>query len=329
MQTRSPLFVLGRRALVVACAGAMLCSLTACSAPRLAGRAEAERAMSPCEQALTLVNDADWASAGSPMMVRFVVGQSIPLKWIDVATYCPGRFGEGVLRDAQTKADLASLADRLGGTEPAVTPARLDGVTSAVAGTDVLDAMAVAEDRAGFALEVLAARGQTEGATLALSDMHKTAGQQLVSLADGSWGDTGSSDTSGSGSSSADGSGSTGDSTAGDTDDSGSSGSGSASDGNSGGNGNAGTHADPRQKVYDISQLLANPVTIADKASGLSVPTAAAIEMDCARAEIKAVTDADAQFDDTTLSILAALAAKHAYTAIQLGYPASDAALFE
>ncbi|WP_241519563.1 hypothetical protein [Bifidobacterium callitrichidarum] len=279
--------------------------------------------MSPCEQALTLVNDADWAS-GSPMMVRFVSGQSIPLRWIDVATYCPGRFGEGVLRDAQTKAELASLADRLGGAEPAVTPARLDGVTSAVAGADVLDAMAVAEDRAGFALEVLASRGQTEGATLALSDMHKTAGQQLVSLADGSWGDAGSDSSGSSSSSGADGSGSSGDSAAGDADGSDSSGTGSAS-----GNSNAGTHADPRQKVYDISQLLANPITIADKASGLDVPTAAAIEMDCARAEIKAVTDADAQFDDTTLSILAALAAKHAYTAIQLGYPATDGALFE
>ena len=31
----------------------------------------------------------------------------------------------------------------------------------------------------------------------------------------------------------------------------------------------------------------------------------------------------------TLLPILAALAAKHAYTAFQLGYPATDAALFE
>ena len=278
--------------------------------------------MSPCEQALTLVNDPDWAGDGSPMMVRFVAGQSIPLTWIDVATYCPGRFGEGVLRDAQTKAQLSSLAERLGGVAPTVTPARLDGVTSAVAGTDVLDAMAVAEDRAGFALEVLAARGRTDGATLTLSDMHKTAGQQLVSLADGSWGagsgNSGESGESGSGSSSGSG-------TSSDDGDNGS----TTASGSSNGTDNAGTHADPRKKVYDISQLLANPTTIADKASGQTVPTAAAIEMDCARAEIKAVIDADAQFDDTTLSILAALAAKHAYTAIQLGYPATDAALFE
>ncbi|OZG61158.1 hypothetical protein BMYO_0457 [Bifidobacterium myosotis] len=324
MQTRPLWFDSARRALAVACAGAMLCSLTACSMPRLAGRAEAERTMSPCEQALTLVNDHDWAGDGSPMMVRFVAGQSVPLTWIDVATYCPGRFGEGVLRDAQTKAQLSSLAERLGGVAPTVTPARLDGVTSAVAGTDVLDAMAVAEDRAGFALEVLAARGQTDGATLTLSDMHKTAGQQLVSLADGSWGagsgKSGESGDAGSGSGSSSGSG-----TSSDDGDNGS----TAASGSGNGTDNAGTHADPRKKVYDISQLLANPTTIADKASGQTVPTAAAIEMDCARAEIKAVTDADAQFDDTTLSILAALAAKHAYTAIQLGYPATDAALFE
>ena len=93
----------------------------------------------------------------------------------------------------------------------------------------------MAEDRAGFAIEVLAARGQTAGATLALSDMHKTAGQQLVALANGNFDDSGAQ---------------------------------SSSSGQS----------DPRPKVYAIDQLLA---------------------------------------------------AKHAYTAFQLGYPATDAELFE
>ena len=147
-------------------------------------------------------------------------------------------------------------------------------------------AMAVAEDRAGFAIEVLAARGQTAGATLALSDMHKTAGQQLVALANGNFDDSGAQSSS------------------------------------SGQN-------DPRQKVYAIDQLLANPTAIADKASGQTVPTAAAIEMDCARAQIKAVTESKSSTESDTLLILAALAAKHAYTAFQLGYPATDAALFE
>ena len=54
--------------------------------------------------------------------------------------------------------------------------------------------------------------------------MHKTAGQQLVSLANGNFDDSGAQ---------------------------------SSSSGQS----------DPRQKVYAIDQLLANPTTIADKAS--------------------------------------------------------------
>ena len=39
----------------------------------------------------------------------------------------------------------------------------------------------------------------------------------------------------------------------------------------------------PCEVFMAIDQLLANPTTIADKASGQTVPTAAAIEMDCAR----------------------------------------------
>ena len=212
---------------------------------------------------MTLAGYATHPAEGTPLLEQYATGLAAPLAWIDVAGYCSGRFAEGTLRDA-----------------------RLDGVTSANVDRSVLDAMAVAEDRAGFAIEVLAARGQTAGATLALSDMHKTAGQQLVSLANGNFDDSGAQ---------------------------------SSSSGQS----------DPRQKVYAIDQLLANPTTIADKASGQTVPTAAAIEMDCARAQIKAVTESKSSTESDMLLILAALAAKHAYTAFQLGYPATDAELFE
>ena len=204
--------------------------------------------MTPCEKAMTLAGYATHPAEGTPLLEQYATGLAAPLAWIDVAGYCSGRFAEGTLRDAQTKQWLAFLADKFGQSAPEVTPARLDGVTSANVDRSVLDAMAVAEDRAGFAIEVLAARGQTAGATLALSDMHKTAGQQLVALANGNFDDSGAQSSS------------------------------------SGQN-------DPRQKVYAIDQLLANPTTIADKASGQTVPTAAAIEMDCARAQIKAVTE--------------------------------------
>jgi hypothetical protein len=254
--------------------------------PRLSGRAEAEQQLSPCEKALTLAHSTTYPDSGTPMMQQYATGLAAPLAWIDVAGYCSGRFAEGALRNAQTKQRLGLWASRLGQEAPSVTPARLDGITSATIDTSVLDAMAVAEDRAGFALEVLAARGQTDGASLTLSDTHKTAGQQLVSLADSQV--TGSDDSD--------------DSTA---------------------------HTDPRQKAYAIDQLLANPTTIADKASRRNVPTAAAIEMDCARAEITAIANSDSPSDSDTLLVLAALAAKHAYSAFQLGYPATDAALFQ
>ena len=284
MQTRSPLTGF-RRLMAGVCAGAFICSLSACSVPRLADRAEAKRTMSPCESALTLANFATTPAKGTPLMVQYGNGLAAPLAWIDVAGHCSGRFAEGTLRNAQTKQRLTVLAGKFGQSAPEVTPARLDGITSATIDRSALDAMAIAEDRAGFALEVLAARGVTAGATLTLSDMHKTAGQQLVSLANKRFSDSGST-------------------------------------------ADAGDSQDPRQKVYAIDQLLANPTTIEDKASEQTVPTASAIEMDCARAEIKAVADSTSQSDSDTLLVLAALAAKHAYTAFQLGYPSGDSALF-
>ncbi|WP_169173251.1 hypothetical protein [Bifidobacterium oedipodis] len=235
--------------------------------------------MSPCEQALTLANAVPSNAGDSPtdpLMIRYLKAQSVPLAWIDVAATCTARFGEGVLRNAQSKYQLAAMASKLGQAAPEVSSARLDGVTDASTSTDVLGAFAVAEDRAGFAIEVLAARDASSGATLTVSDMHKTAAQQLVSLA-------------------------------------------SRIDS---------TYQDPRLKVYAVDQLLDNPAVIHDAASGQSVPTAAAVEMDCTRSEIAAIDTADGQSDTNTLLILAALAAKHAYRALQLGYPADDTALF-
>ncbi|MBT1163422.1 hypothetical protein [Bifidobacterium felsineum] len=236
--------------------------------------------MSPCEKALTTATASSALPQGAPQLQYYVTELTAPLAWIDVAGQCTDRFAEGTLRNAQSKTVVSLLADKYGQAAPEVTPARLDGVTSMTISASALDAMALAEDRAGFALEVLAAQGQTAGATLELSDMHKAAAQQLVSLAD------------------------------------------SASQSSK-------SRIDPRQKVYAIDNLLANPVAIADKASGQNVPTAAAIEMDCARAEIEAVTGTPSKPDTDTSMILAALAAKHAYTAMQIGYPSSDIALFE
>ena len=152
MQTRFSSGRFTRRLASALCASAMLCSLSACSMPRLAGRAEAEAQMSPCEKAMTLADYATHPAEGTPLLEQYATGLAAPLAWIDVAGYCSGRFAEGTLRDAQTKQWLTFLADKFGQSAPEVTPARLDGVTSANVDRSVLDAMAVAEDRAGFCL---------------------------------------------------------------------------------------------------------------------------------------------------------------------------------
>lgn len=114
MQTRFSSGRFTRRLASALCASAMLCSLSACSMPRLAGRAEAEAQMSPCEKAMTLADYATHPAEGTPLLEQYATGLAAPLTWIDVAGYCSGRFAEGTLRDAQTKQWLAFLADKFG-----------------------------------------------------------------------------------------------------------------------------------------------------------------------------------------------------------------------
>ena len=97
---------------------------------------------------MTLAGYATHPAEGTPLLEQYATGLAAPLAWIDVAGYCSGRFAEGTLRDAQTKQWLAFLADKFGQSAPEVTPARLDGVTSANVDRSVLDAMAVAEEKA-------------------------------------------------------------------------------------------------------------------------------------------------------------------------------------
>ena len=97
---------------------------------------------------MTLANYATHPAEGTPLLEQYATGLAAPLAWIDVAGYCSGRFAEGTLRDAQTKQWMAFLADKFGQSAPEVTPARLDGVTSANVDRSVLDAMAVAEENA-------------------------------------------------------------------------------------------------------------------------------------------------------------------------------------
>ncbi|MCG4622046.1 MULTISPECIES: hypothetical protein [Bifidobacterium] len=102
---------------------------------------------------------------------------------------------------------------------------------------------------------------------------------------------------------------------------------------------------DNRAKTYDVTQLLANPNTIVDSATGLYAPTDAVLEMNCARSEIAAVaasstssnastksqTTSDDHSDDSreqSLGMIASMIADRVDLALDWGYPAFDEALF-
>lgn len=187
-----------RRSAATAALAALL-ALSACTAPRIDGRAEAEQRPSPCESALyaALGHDAV-ADADNPDLIRYMALRSAWGEWLDVAANCPTRFDEGVLRGARAAARAAALDVRWGVDPSSWDAAIADAVPGGQDGpadgsSDALDALAsaidasaasLAEDRAGFAVELLAAR-DAGGATLALSDRHKAAAQYLASSGDG------------------------------------------------------------------------------------------------------------------------------------------------
>ncbi|RSX58892.1 hypothetical protein [Bifidobacterium samirii] len=203
MQTRLP----GHRphhpsSIVAAAAVAAVVLATAgCATPRFEGRAESERTVSDCERAYYAAADLE-AALSHPFVLRSLAAADAAAQWLDVAVDCPSRFGEGVVNAARL-ASRYELADVGGGDDgdddAAAAIADLDAWSSlAGEGASVADdtddnyadaaipaasltAMALAEDRAGFILQIMAARGDG-GVTLAMSDAHRTVGERLFSL---------------------------------------------------------------------------------------------------------------------------------------------------
>ena len=102
---------------------------------------------------------------------------------------------------------------------------------------------------------------------------------------------------------------------------------------------------DDCRKTYEATALLAHPDTMLDSATGLTAPTDATIEMNCARSEITAiagssnaandhsqsrVTNAKQSTDSRaqSLGVLAGLIADRVELALDWGYPSFDEALF-
>lgn len=187
MQTRSPLFpsvsLTSRRVCVLACIGVLVASLTACSAPRIAGRAEAELQPSPCEKAYAdaTANADIMADRSRHIIMRYLAAQEAVSDWANTAAYCPARFADGTLRSAQARHTARLMAAQLTINIAQPTLSRCDGIDSFDIDADSLSAMSVAEDQAGFAMEVFAARSIGH-ATLDISDRHKTTSQRLISF---------------------------------------------------------------------------------------------------------------------------------------------------
>ena len=128
----------------------------------------------------------------------------------------------------------------------------------------------------------------------------------------------------------------------------------------------SGLSRDPREKVYDIQKILASPTSMTDSTTGLSVPTTALTEIDCAREQLAAMADDGASAkskhtdktgnntngsgdtdsatdttdvnatdtntvgteNDARLRVLSTLISSHITSAFALGYPDMDAFLF-
>lgn len=172
----------------------------ACTTPRVEGRAESEHSADVCTtldtraKAISARADAD----GTPTLVRYTASDEASHAWLDVAIQCPTHFAEGTLRSAQAQYDARNLARSLGiGYEP-LTVTRLDDVDTLTIGGDTLARIALAEDRAGFATEVLAGRFTdgvaddartaaltADGDLLAMSNDHKETASRLMHLSNG------------------------------------------------------------------------------------------------------------------------------------------------
>ncbi len=158
--------------------------------PRIDGQTEAEQELSACESALYSALDNDEVANSSALLVqRYFASRSAWSQWLDVAAHCSARFDEGVIRSAQAASRAVTLGSHLGidsdTWDDLVEELVLSSEEESANLTELVDlsAAALAEDRVGFALEVLAARG-ADNATLSLSDWHKTIAELLASAAE-------------------------------------------------------------------------------------------------------------------------------------------------
>ncbi|WP_143242387.1 hypothetical protein [Bifidobacterium bohemicum] len=196
MQTRTTLFTqrsaLIWRTIAVIFAVTFVTGLTPVPAAaasegiREAEASAAESAESCQDASRWLEIDLGDLAPGNPTAARYLAGSAAARTWLDVAANCPSRFGEGVMKSAQLRHTSDIWAQKSGFATSPVNEAHenLNEIARLDVPDEALTQMALAEDRAGFEVGVLAARNNPD-ATLALSDAHKAVAERLISLAGG------------------------------------------------------------------------------------------------------------------------------------------------
>ncbi|MBT1177486.1 hypothetical protein JS532_07930 [Bifidobacterium callimiconis] len=281
------------------------------AAPGISGRGTDESDLSACERALSLgFGDAERYQSSLPSYLRLfsaVDGQS---RWHTAAVECPQRFAEGTVRSALATHAANTLAARTGinGVVSASSTSLDDDLTLHVDASTAAG-LSLAEDRAGFAFEILAARHNADATLYKISDQRKSNAQILATA--------------------------------------------------------VAQESDPRQKVYAVDSLIANPDETVDPTNGLKASTTAVVEMNCALEQLDAVSAMTGKNSNSTasassqsgsaasgsstestksssgssssrtdtethdLTVISELISAHIATALDLGYPALETALLK
>ena len=154
MQTRTPSFrsvsFIAKRVCALLCTAILMPALTACSMPRIAGRAEAEQRQSPCEKAYfdATADNKIAHNQHQHIIRRYFSAQQAVSAWTNTAAQCPARFAEGALRSAQARHMARALGDQLSVAVAPITLSRFDDVESLDVDSKSLATAAQAEDRA-------------------------------------------------------------------------------------------------------------------------------------------------------------------------------------
>lgn len=182
MQTLQDGSAFGARALAAAIFCVIALSLAGCTAPQLEAQVDETSQLSTCERSYESATRSStiYRSAGL-LMARYLAARTAITSWTAVAVSCPTRLSEGIVHAAQASYVSQRWARRLGLESSTPETVDFSEVAQLNMDTDALLNIVLAEDRAGFCMEVLAAR-EMPNAALSIADNHKTVAQRLFSV---------------------------------------------------------------------------------------------------------------------------------------------------